>query len=76
MASVIDAPARAQKGDADLERFRLRRLVERFATEGELEVVSQQVDLVDIGARLDGNPKAVHFRARQMARGLPRCLVA
>src|SRR3954469_25872720 len=63
MASVIDAPARAQKGDADLERFRLRRLVERFATEGELEVVSQQVDLVDIGARLDGNPKAVHFRA-------------
>ena len=63
MASVIDAPARAQKGDADLEHFRLRRLVERFGTEGELEVVSQQVDLVDIGARLDGNPKAVHFRA-------------
>src|SRR5207302_10956828 len=63
MASVIDAPARTQKGDADLERFRLRRLVERFAAEGELEVVAQQVDLVDIGARLDGNPKAVHFRA-------------
>src|SRR2546430_15779338 len=63
MASVIDAPARAQKGEADVERFRLRRLVERFAAEGELEVVPQQVDLVDIGTRLDGNPKAVHFRA-------------
>jgi UbiD family decarboxylase len=63
MASVIDAPQRAQKGEADAERFRLRRIVERFAAEGELEVVAQQVDLVDIGARLDGNPKAVHFRA-------------
>jgi 2,5-furandicarboxylate decarboxylase 1 len=63
MASVIDAPPRAQKGEADVEGFRLRHLVERFAAEGELEVVAQQIDLVDIGARLDGNPKAVHFRA-------------
>jgi UbiD family decarboxylase len=63
MASVIDAPPRAQKGEADMERFRLRRMVELFAAERELEVVPQQIDLVDIGARLDGNPKAVHFRA-------------
>src|SRR3982751_6095087 len=63
MASVIDAPARAQKGEADVERFRLRRIVELFAAEGELEVLPQQIDLVDIGAHLDGNPKAVHFRA-------------
>ena len=46
-----------------MERFRLRRIVELFAAEGELEVVPQPIDLVDIGARLDGNPKAVHFRA-------------
>jgi len=63
MASVIDAPPRAQKGEADMERFRLRRIVELFAAEGELEVLPQQIDLVDIGAHLDGNPKAVHFRA-------------
>ena len=62
MASVTTAPARA-KEHADVERFRLRRIVELFAAEGELEVVPQQIDLVDIGARLDGNPKAVHFRA-------------
>ena len=62
MASVTTAPARA-KEHADVERFRLRRVVELFAAEGELEVVPQQLDLVDIGARLDGNPKAVHFRA-------------
>jgi len=46
-----------------LERFRLRRTVERFADEGELEVVAKPVELVDIGAHLDGNPKAVLFRA-------------
>src|SRR5438067_8506777 len=61
MASVIDAPARAAQ--ADVERFRLRRIVERFAEQGELETVEQPVDLVDVAAHLDGNPKAVMFRA-------------
>jgi len=62
MASVTAVPPRA-KEHADVERFRLRRIVERFATEGELETVTKPVDLVDIGAHLDGNPKAVLFRA-------------
>jgi len=58
MGSITDAPVRA-----DLERFRLRQTVERFAAEGELEVVAQPVDLIDVGAFLDGNAKAVLFRA-------------
>lgn len=61
MGSVTDAPARA-KADVDLERFRLRRMIEQLG-EADLEVVNQPVDLVDLGARLDGNPKAVLFRA-------------
>lgn len=58
MGVITDAPARA-----DTERFRLRRMVERFAAEGELETIAKPVDLVDIGGHLDGNPKAVLFRA-------------
>ncbi|OFZ99236.1 MAG: carboxylyase [Betaproteobacteria bacterium RIFCSPLOWO2_02_FULL_62_17] len=58
MGSVTDAPVRS-----DVERFSLRRMVERFREEGELEVVDKPVDLVELGAYLDGNAKAVLFRA-------------
>jgi len=58
MGSITDAPARV-----DLDRFRLRRTVERFAAEGELETITKPVDLVEIGSYLDGNSKAVLFRA-------------
>src|SRR6266513_4524783 len=63
MGLVTDAPARTAKADADVERFRLRRTIERFAAESELETISNPVDLVDIGSHLEGNPKAVLFRA-------------
>jgi UbiD family decarboxylase len=46
----------------DLERFGLRRLVEIFDREGELETVEEPIDLIDVAARLDGNPKAVLFK--------------
>ncbi len=46
----------------DLEAFRLRRFLDLLRDEGELETVSEQIDLVDIGSRLDGNPKAVLFK--------------
>jgi UbiD family decarboxylase len=64
--SAVPNPVRdtkAQAGPVDVEQFRLRRLVERLEEEGELDVVSQQLDLVELAARLDGNPKAVLFRA-------------
>ena len=49
--------------NVDCEQFRLRKFVELLGREGELETVDKKVDLVDIGSRLDGNAKAVLFRA-------------
>ncbi|HZD89474.1 MAG TPA: UbiD family decarboxylase [Pseudolabrys sp.] len=43
----------------DVERFRLRRFVEQLAAAGELDVVREPRDLIDVAAHLDGNPKAV-----------------
>jgi UbiD family decarboxylase len=47
----------------DTERFRLRRYVDRLVQMGECEVHDQPIDLIDMAAKLDGNPKAVLFRA-------------
>lgn len=47
----------------DTERFRLRRFVDRLVQIGECEVHDAQIDLVDVAAKLDGNPKAVMFNA-------------
>ena len=46
----------------DLEAFRLRRFLDLLRDEGGLKNVSEHIDLVDIGSRLDGNPKAVLFQ--------------
>ena len=40
---------------ADTERFRLRRFVERLVQLGECEIHDKPIDLVDVGAVLDGN---------------------
>lgn len=45
----------------DLEAFGLRKFIDLLDREGELENVSEPLDMVDLGARLDGNPKAVLF---------------
>jgi UbiD family decarboxylase len=47
----------------DTERFRLRRFVEKLVQQGECLVHDAPIDLVDIAAVLDGNAKAVWFRA-------------
>jgi 2,5-furandicarboxylate decarboxylase 1 len=44
------------------QQFSLRDFVERLVALGECEVHDAPIDLVDVGARLDGNPKAVWFR--------------
>lgn len=54
-------PARVAE-QQDVESFRLRRFLELLAANDELEDIREPVDLIDIGARLDGNPKAVLFR--------------
>src|SRR5438094_10578205 len=61
-AATAAAPSAAAATSADVERFRLRSFVESLAGE-DLEVVTQPLDLIELGARLDGNPKAVLFRA-------------
>ena len=47
----------------DTEQFRLRRFVERLVQLGECEVHDQPIDLIDVGAVLDGNPRATWFKA-------------
>jgi UbiD family decarboxylase len=47
----------------DTERFRLRRFVERLIQLGECEVHDRPIDLVDVAAVLDGNPRATWFKA-------------
>jgi len=47
----------------DTERFRLRNFVDKLIGAGECEVHDKPIDLVDIGAVLDGNPRAVLFKA-------------
>ena len=48
---------------ADTERFRLRRFVERMVQLGECEVHDRPIDLVDVAAVLDGNPRATWFKS-------------
>jgi hypothetical protein len=54
--------AELSQATADVERFRLRNFVDKLEQSGELNVMADPVDLADIAAGLDGNPKAVLFR--------------
>jgi len=45
----------------DLDRFRLRNFVEQLGAD-ELEIREEKVDLADVAAILQNNPKAVHFK--------------
>jgi 2,5-furandicarboxylate decarboxylase 1 len=47
----------------DTERFRLRNFVEKLVELGECEVHDAPIDLLDVGGVLEGNPRAVHFKA-------------
>jgi len=47
----------------DTESFRLRRFVEQLVEAGECERRDQPIDLIDLGAALDCNTKAVWFGA-------------
>ena len=61
--NVTTNPAAVSGLAADLERFRLRRFIDSLAGTDELERREEPVDLADIAAILDGNRRAVHFRA-------------
>jgi UbiD family decarboxylase len=47
----------------DTERFRLRNFVEHLVASRECEVREEPVDLFDVASALDGNPRAVLFKA-------------
>src|SRR5271170_442211 len=47
----------------DTERFRLRNFVDKLVDLGECEVHNAPIDLLDVGGILDGNPRAVLFKA-------------
>jgi UbiD family decarboxylase len=47
----------------DTERFRLRNFVAKLVDLGECDVRDEPIDLVDVAAVLDGNPRAVHFKS-------------
>jgi UbiD family decarboxylase len=58
--NVIDKATTS--GALDLDRFRLRRFVEELGAD-ELETRREPIDLADVAAALEGNPRAVHFKA-------------
>ena len=61
IAAVQKTEAPVARAAADTERFRLRNLIAVLEQEGELESVSEPLDLIEIAPRLDGNAKAVLF---------------
>lgn len=44
--------------DVDTEKFRLRSFVQELVRQGECEVIDKPIDLMDVGAVFEGNPKA------------------
>lgn len=48
---------------ADTEKFRLRAFAERMVQQGECIMHNEPIELVDVAAMLDENPKAVWFTA-------------
>jgi 2,5-furandicarboxylate decarboxylase 1 len=47
----------------DTERFRLRNFVDQLVGTGECQVHEKPIDLADVASVLDGNPRAVLFKA-------------
>ena len=47
---------------SETEKFRLRQFVERLVQQGECIVHDAPITLIDVGAVLEGNPKAVWFK--------------
>jgi UbiD family decarboxylase len=62
--NVIDKTEPGRSSQAiDFDRFRLRRFIDDLVKAGEVEVHAAPIDLADVADKLEGNPKAVFFRA-------------
>jgi 2,5-furandicarboxylate decarboxylase 1 len=62
MALIETSDSRRPTSTADFDRFRLRRFVEGLPAD-ELEIRRERIDLADVAAALEDNPKAVLFHA-------------
>lgn len=62
MNSIDRSTSAPQDGTIDTDLFRLRSFLERLANTSELEIRTEPVELADIAAGLEGNPRAVWFR--------------
>src|SRR5262245_16829282 len=51
-----------ESAELDLDKFRLRRFVEKLATIGEVEVHDEPVALGDLSAVIESSPKAAHLK--------------
>jgi 2,5-furandicarboxylate decarboxylase 1 len=61
--NIIDKThAKTPASAADFDRYRLRRFIENLPAD-ELETPSEPVELADVAKVLEGNPRAVMFRA-------------
>src|SRR5215831_15684156 len=64
MTILANLPVTADRSAMpETERFRLRGFVDQLVELGECEVYPEPIDLIDVAAVLDGNPRAVHFTA-------------
>uniref|UniRef100_UPI0015756E1F UbiD family decarboxylase domain-containing protein n=1 Tax=Sphingomonas bacterium TaxID=1895847 RepID=UPI0015756E1F len=52
-----------ESGVTDCERFRLRTFLDRLVEAGECLVVEEPIDLIDVAGRLEGETRAVWFKA-------------
>src|SRR5258708_1338471 len=48
---------------SDFKRFRLRHFMEELVEAGECRVIQEPLDLIDVASHLDGEEKAVWFKA-------------
>jgi len=61
---VIETPiGRPQTKSAEVDRFRLRRLSKIWRVLTKSKPRPDAIELADVAAALQGNPRAVHFRA-------------
>lgn len=57
------ATGAAHLPNTEADKFRLRHFVERMIEAGEVEIIEDPLELADLTAHMDGNPKAVLFRS-------------
>jgi 2,5-furandicarboxylate decarboxylase 1 len=62
MGLIEKTEAKSGSSAADFDRYRLRRFVDNLASDA-LETRKEAIDLADVADALEGNPKAVLFRA-------------